>query len=277
MRLLITGGSGYLGRHLVPIALPDHKLVYTYFSQDPLARPEGVQLDLRDRDAVLRLVGDFRPNVIIHTAASNRSADMERSIVDGTRYITEAATANDARLIHMSTDVVFDGTQAPYAESAEPTPIHAYGRAKAAAELIVKQWHNHVIVRTSLIYGLDIMDNGTKWMVNALQAGEPVTLFANHLRNPVWAVSLSNALLELAHNDFTGMLNVAGEQEMTRAEFGAKMLDWWGVEGHKTISAEADNSGRWPVDCRLDIAQAQAVLQTPLPSLDSVMIAVTRS
>lgn len=270
MRVLITGGSGYLGQHLTPLA-QQHEVVYTYFSDDPLNLPGGIRLDVRYRDAVLALLRDFRPNVVIHTAGSNRSPDMENVIIAGTRHVVEAAAAIGARLIHLSTDVIFDGTAGPYVESAEPTPIHAYGRAKQSAEAIVRTHPAHVIVRTSLIYGLEMMDNGTQWLVESLRAAQPVTLFDNQWRNPVWAVSLSNALLELAALEFTGVLNIAGEQAMSRAGFGLRMLDWWGVTERARLTIGAGDPQRWPADCRLDLSLAQTVLQTPLPGVDAVL------
>ena len=271
MNLLITGGSGYLGQHLTPLAHGAHTVAYTFFSDNPLNLPGGTRLDVRRRDDVMALLHDFRPNAIIHTAGSNRSPDMASVIVDGTRHVAEAAAAVGARLVHLSTDVIFDGTAGPYTESAEPTPIHAYGSAKTSAETIVSHHPNHVIVRTSLIYGLEIMDNGTRWLVDALRAGQPVTLFDNQWPNPVWAVSLSNALLELAASDFNGVLNVAGAQATTRADFGLRMLDWWDVSQRESLTIGSGDPQRWPADCRLDLTLARTVMQTPLPGVDTVL------
>lgn len=272
MRLLITGGSSYLGRHLVPLAarLPLDALAVTVYSGDVEA-DQVMRLDLRDAGAVETFVRAFRPNAIIHTAGSNRSDDMTTVIEAGARHLTRAAAAVDARLIHLSTDVIFDGTAAPYTESAAAAPIHAYGRAKAAAETMVRQWPHHVIVRTSLIYGLHEMDNGTRWMAQALQAGNPLLLFDNHWRNPVWAVSLSRALLELCDHAYCGVLNLVGDQAMTRAEFGRKLLDWWRIPGREHVTAGPDTSGRFPLDVRLDNTLAQRTLATPLPGVDDVL------
>lgn len=272
MRLLITGGGGYLGRDLVRRAAASHALAYTWFRHDPLASPQGRQLDLRDATAVSALVAAFQPQVILHTAGSNRGADLHGAIVDGTRHVVAAAAAVGARLIHLSTDSIFDGLAgAPYAETAPPSPVNAYGRAKAAAEQIVHLYPNHVIVRTSLIYGLDEMDHGTAWMADALLAGQPVTLFTNQHRNPVWRPSLSQACLELVRSPFTGVLNVAGRQELTRAEFSLKLLDWWGIAPRDTLTLAPSAAGSWPLDCRLDLRRAAAVLKTELPGVDLVL------
>ncbi len=272
MTLLITGGGSYLGQHLVPLALAAQEdAAYTYFSYDPLNLAVGYQLDVRDKTAVTHLINTLNPQTIIHTVGSNRGADMQQVIQAGTTNITQAAQSIGARLIYLSTDVVFGGDKAPYAEDDQPQPLHAYGRCKAAAEKIVGHYPNHVIIRTSLIYGLKMMDRGTEWITQALTANKPVTLFTNQRRNPVWAETLSLACLELANSDFTGILHVAGSQEMSRAEFALRLLDWWGVTNRSKLTMGEGDPARWPADCRFDLGLATAVLDTPLLGVDAVL------
>lgn len=272
-RLLITAGSSYLGRHLVRLVAAGYpgEFRYTTFSTDLLGLPQRLPLDVRDSAAVDRLMVDFAPEVIIHTAGSNRSADMAAVIVDGTRHITRAATALRARLIHLSTDSIFDGRSAPYDERAPAAPLNDYGRAKAEAEDIVREHADHIIVRTSLIYGLEEMDNSTAWMAAALRDGRPVTLFTNQRRNPVWAETLCRACLELVDHSYRGVLNVAGRQVLTRAEFGLRLLDWWGLSERASLRLGPDESGRWPLDCELDVSRAARILATPLLGVDEVI------
>lgn len=272
MRLLITGGGSYLGQQLVPLALAaQEEATYTYFSNDPLNLDVGYQLDVRDKTAVAHLISTLNPQTIIHTVGSNRGADMQQVIQTGTTNITQAAKSVGARLIHLSTDVVFGGDKAPYAEDDPPQPLHDYGRAKAAAEKTVSHYPNHVIIRTSLIYGLKLMDRGTEWITKALTADEPVTLFTNQQRNPVWAETLSLACLELANNEYRGILHVAGSQEMSRADFALRLLDWWGVTNRDMISLGEGDPDRWPADCTFDLRKATAVLDTPLLGVDAVL------
>ncbi len=277
-RLLITGGSSYLGQHLIPKAVEEYEVLYSYYSQDFVqdSLQDSVHLssrtflDVRDRDAVQKLVHSWQPDAIIHTAGSNRSPDMETVITRGAENVTTAAGEVGARLIHISTDVIFDGTQAPYHETALPSPVHAYGKAKAAAEHLVARISDHVIIRTSLIYGLEIMDLSTKWIAEALTAGQEVTLFTDQIRNPVWTTTLCGSCLELVESEFTGILNVAGKQAMSREQLGLKLLDWWKIDGRKTlVSGLSDN--RWPVDCRYDLTLATTLLKTPLFGVDEVL------
>jgi dTDP-4-dehydrorhamnose reductase len=276
MRLLITGGSSYLGQHLVPLARQHAgghgAVLYTYFSHDPLQGEDGRQLDMRDGPAVRQLVAAFRPEVIIHLAGSNRPAEtMDEVIRRGAEHVTTAARRHDTRLIHLSTDVIFDGRRAPYREEDPPRPLHAYGRAKAAAEQIVAQHANTVIVRTSLIYGLEKLDRGTQWVIEALKKGEPVTLFSDQMRNPVLAESLSRACLELAAHDYRGILHVAGADRISRADFTLRLLSWWGVVPAARISMAPGDAERWPQDTTLDTSRARALLRTPLPGVNLLL------
>lgn len=269
--LLVTGGSSYLGQHLLPLASVRFDTHYTYYEHNPAITVQGHRLNVRDGTAVARLISHLQPAIIIHTVGSNRPADMVDVIVEGTAHMTAAARAAGARLIHISTDVVFDGRDAPYDETARPSPLHAYGRAKAQAETLVAAHDNSVIVRTSLIYGLQQIDRGTAWMAGALRAGQPVTLFTDQLRNPVWVETLGRACLELAGGNYRGILNVAGEQVLSRAEFGLRMLDWWEIAERQTLAYGRSDPARWPRDCTLDLTRARALLATPLPGVDAVL------
>jgi len=253
------------------LAVPDFEVCYTYNQNDPLALPIGVQLDIRDGTAVSRLITSFQPDVIIHLAGSNRGADMADVIVQGAIHVTQAAAQANIRLIHMSTDCVFDGLKPPYDETSVPTPVNAYGKAKTGAEAIVREYENHVIIRTSLIYSLENMDHGTSWMAATLREGKLVTLFNNQLRNPIWTTTLSLACFELAMNEFVGILNIAGAQTLTRSEFSLKMLDWWGITERDTLMVGPSEGGNWPLDLTFDIRRGTAVLTTPLLSVDQVL------
>ena len=269
-RLLITGGSSYIGQHLIPLALPDFELLYTYFSNTPVSSQSAVRLDIRDEHAVRKVVSDWRPDTIIQLAGSNRNPDMDNVIRHGAENIAAASDQFECRLVHLSTDVVFDGRNGPYKESDKPSPIHAYGRAKADAENIIGRYRNHVVIRTSLIYGLDKMDRSTEWITISLEQGEPVTLFKDQIRNPVWIETLCLSCLELATSSFTGIIHVAGSQAMSRAEFGTKLLKWWDYDQLEGLRFDL-SPDHWPKDCRLNIDLASQFLETPLPGVDQVL------
>jgi dTDP-4-dehydrorhamnose reductase len=277
-KLLITGGSGYLGQHLTARAARDFNVYATYSNHpDQIKAGRPLALNLADREAVLRLITDLAPQAIIHTAAINPGGNdqqMMRVNVEGSRYVAEGAVAVGARLVHVSSDVVHDGRHAPYADDAPPSPLNLYGRSKAAAEAAVAEIDpKAAIVRTSLIYGLEEMDRGTESFIKRLDAGQPLILFNDVIRQPIWVESLAEALLKLVEVDFAGILNVAGRRALTREEFGRRMLAWWQVDPRGLLQSgqAADISDTISLDVRMIVVKAEQLLQMTFPGVDDVL------
>jgi len=274
-RLLITGGSGYLGRHLIALAVGRWQITATYFCH-PLHGDGFIatRMDVRDAGQVAALMAQVRPDVVIHTAYTTESEEaMQRVIIQGTRHVAQAAMGIGARLIHLSTDVLFDGRRGHYTEDDPPSPITPYGRAKAIAEAIVAaEASDAVIVRTSLITGFDPPDPRTRWVLDSLREGREIRLFTDEFRCPVWVTTLAQALLELAELDYRGVLNVAGDQVLTRYEIGVRLARFFGLDPAGITPALAAESGLVrPLDCSLDLGLARRLLRTPLPGLDEVL------
>jgi dTDP-4-dehydrorhamnose reductase len=277
--MLVIGGSGYLGGWVIRLACADWDVSATYLSH--AADETGIhwrQLDMRDEAAVKALVDGVRPQVVIHTAALNpgQGGDFDAVNGAGTRHVACAAAGVGARLIHLSTDVLFDGQKGNYVEEDPPNPITPYGRSKALAEeAVLASSAEAVVVRTSLIYGWrPRADRNTRQVMDALAAGRPVRLFTDEVRCPVWVESLAAALIELASLSFTGVLHVAGAQALSRYEFGVRLLRFHGVDPALALPALSHDSGLTrPLDCTLDCSRARALLQTPLPGVDEVLAA----
>jgi dTDP-4-dehydrorhamnose reductase len=194
---------------------------------------------------------------VIHTAYRQEDASVN---VEGSENVARAAAAVDARLVHLSTDVVFDGRKGePYVEDDPLSPVTDYGRAKAEAEARVARVHPQaLIVRTSLIYG------GVEPSKHELAAHNPaLTFFTNEIRNPVQVGDLANALLELAVLDVSGPLHLAGADAVSRAAFAEL------VTGSAVAGAAAPDAR--PLDCSLDSSRAQALIRTRLRGVLEVL------
>jgi dTDP-4-dehydrorhamnose reductase len=240
-----------LGSELLRLA--DHEVIPAYYSQ-PV--PGGVQLDVRRRDEVVKVVRTLRPDGIIHAAF--KQSDWATT-ADGTANI--AVAAERTRLVFVSSDVVFGGRETPYDEDEPPCPVSPYGAAKAAAETAVRAIApNAVIARTSLIIGYDGRSSNER-LVHALASGQPGTLFTGNIRCPVHVTDLASALLELLVSGTTGVAHVAGPQPLNRLELGRLIAARDGLDPDKLPFAPGS-----PSDIRLDSRRTASSLKTRLRS-----------
>ncbi len=274
---LVTGATGLLGSQVVRQAAGRAPLWGTWFSQQPVpcSGVDYVQLDVGDPQAVRQLVQRLRPRAIIHAAYRKHGPDLQRVTVQGARHIAQAASEVGARLVHVSSDVLLDGEHAPYDEAALPAPLHPYGQAKADAEAAVRQAApDAAIVRTSLICRLDPPDPISAWIIDSLRQGQPITLFTDEVRSPVWVQDLAAALLELAEMSLAGVLNVAGPQPLSRYEMGVRLARQHGLDVQGISAGQSLDSGlRRPRNCTLDVRLAQRLLRTHLRSYDEGLAA----
>jgi dTDP-4-dehydrorhamnose reductase len=238
---------------------------------------DTVRLDLRDAAAVGTLVERLHPRAVIHTAFDMSSPDMMQAvIVQGTGNLATAAATFGAQLIHLSSDMVFDGEHAPYSSGDPPHPITPYGCAKAEAERIVaERTPLAAIVRTSLIYGFDPPDPRTVWVLESLRKGMPITLFGDELRCPVWVEQLADALLELAAGEQSDIWHLAGPQPLSRYEFGVRLARAFGLDPSGiTIGLSRDSGLVRPRNLTLDTGPSQAALRSPFWGVDQVLAAI---
>lgn len=235
-RLLITGASGTLGGPLSEQAASAGWDVYSGYLHHPDAVRAGkpVQLDLRDRDCVRATFLALHPDVIIHAAVTERSGPgYDEAIRLAARSIAEVVRELGARLVALSTDLVFDGMLPFYTEETPPRPALAsvYGQAKRDAEqTIALADPAALIVRTSLIYDFDPSNAQVAWMLRAIERGEPVRLFTDQIRCPIWAPNLARVLLELAESELSDVIHAVGPQPLSRYDLGCALLDALGVD-----------------------------------------------
>src|ERR1700741_323706 len=213
MRVLVTGGGGLLGGELIR-AVPAGVDLHATQRQTPVHGATAHTVDLASADTVNAVFGDVRPEVVIHAAYGKH--DLARDVVLATRCVASACARMGIALVHVSTDVVFDGGHAPYAESASPSPISDYGRAKAEAEeIVVREIPGAAIVRTSII----VRSGEENEIVRQLRAGTFPPAFVDELRSAIAVEDLAAQLWELAllpPERIGGVWHLAGPEAVSR-------------------------------------------------------------
>ncbi len=244
-RILICGSNGLLGQRLALMlsSQTDYEVLNTSrnraFAFDHRLF-DYTQLDITKKSDVKSLVSSFHPTAIINAAAAadvdwcelNREEAWKVNVV-GVENLIEAARKVGARLIHISTDYVFDGTHGPYSENDKPNPISYYGKAKLASENAVRiSAIPYTIFRTILLYGngIGIRDSFPIWVVKSLRAEKIVRCSEDQISNPTHVNDLAFAVVKAFELNRDGIYHVCGSERLSRYQFAVRTAEVFGLD-----------------------------------------------
>lgn len=222
-KILVTGCNGQLGRAI--------RAEYTgedveFINTDVIEQEGVIALDISDIEAVLALVRKTRPDVIINCAAHTNVDACEkewdaayRINAIGPRNLSIAATEVDAKMIHVSTDYVFEGNGTrPYTEFDAPNPVSAYGKTKLEGELFVKAFSKkYFIFRTAWLYGDG--KNFVKTMLRLAENHDEVSVVCDQQGSPTSAVELARAIHHFEATENYGVFHATCEGDTNWADF----------------------------------------------------------
>ncbi len=245
MKILLTGASGLLGNAYAEAAIRrGHKVIALYRSHPPAAMGlhETMQIDARAPEDLTKLCLEKWPDVIVNCAAISTPAAVEANPKDAEkvnvalpRLLSQISTHIGARLLHVSTDMVFDGqTETPYRSTDMPAPTNLYGQTKLMAEREVLE-HNPedpVVLRIPILMGNspDGQRSVHEKLLAAIHAGERPQLFCDEIRQPCSASNVAEVLLELSERrDLHGIFHWAGAETLSRFEMGQRILKHFGL------------------------------------------------
>ncbi len=223
MKIIVTGANGQLGRavNIEYASRPDVEVVNT----------DVAELDITDVDAVMKFVRDVRPDAIINCAA-HTNVDACETQVDlayginaiGPRNLSIAATETGARLMHVSTDYVFDGEGTrPYVEFDPTGPRSVYGASKLEGENFVREFAaRHYIVRTAWLYGDG--KNFARTMMRLAQDRDEITVVNDQFGSPTSATELAKAVVSLLDTENYGLFHGTCEGSCSWADFATEVL-----------------------------------------------------
>ena len=238
-------------------------------------------LDIRDPEAVLAVVQDTRPSVLVNCAAFTAVDDCESNegaalAVNGTAvgHLATACAAFDARLIHLSTDYVFDGTgRRPYQEDDPVAPATAYGRTKLEGERQARTIPDHLVVRTAWLYG-----HGGRHFVDAIRrqieggAGS-LRVVADQVGSPTFCDDLADALLGLSATPATGIVHVVNSGQVSWHGFAqeiARLLES-DVTVHPVTTADYPRPAPRPAYSVLDTSKLTGLLGRRMPPWEDAL------
>lgn len=236
-KLLVTGASGCLGHKLCQVAQQQGWDVCGTYASHPVTLPniECAQVDLCDLSALTEQIDRWQPDAIIHTAAQARPAICEQHPEDTytinvrvPQAIASICAVSKIPFVFTSTDLVFDGLQAPYSEGDPISPINVYGQQKAEAEQrVFAVYSNAVITRMPLMFG-EVPAHASSFIqpfLATLREGKRLNLFTDEYRTPISTTTAAQGLLLALEKGRGEFLHLGGRERLSRYEFGLKMVE----------------------------------------------------
>ncbi|MEH2269952.1 MAG: NAD(P)-dependent oxidoreductase [Nostoc sp.] len=276
-KLLITGASGFLGWHLCQLAKEEWEIYGTYLSH-PLEIPDMKMLkaNLTNFQELKRIFNDVKPEAVIHTAAHSQPNFCQTNPKES-HAINVIASCNIAGLCadnsipcaFTSTDLVFDGLNAPYKETDAVCPINLYGEQKAIAEAdMLERYPMTAVCRMPLMFGAatPTAKSFIQPFIQTLQAEEELSLFIDEFRTPVSGTTAAKGLL-LALEKVNGIIHLGGKERISRYDFGQILVEVFQLPATKLKSCRQQDvkmAAPRPTDVSLDSSKAFALGYQPL-------------
>ncbi len=244
-RILVCGSNGLLGQTLAWMlrAETEYEVLHTshhrsfYLGNYPF---DYTQLDISNKGDVKSLVTSFRPDVIFNAAAMTNvdacEKDREQAWkinVTGVENLVEVSRRIGAKLIHVSTDYVFDGKTSPYTEESRVNPVNYYGKTKLAGENVVLTGEiDFAILRTIVVYGtgVQVRNNFALWVINSLKEGKTIRCVDDQISNPTHVHDLAQAMINCVTYTAKGIFHTSGAEVASRYDFAIRAAEIFGLD-----------------------------------------------
>ncbi|MCF2149892.1 NAD(P)-dependent oxidoreductase [Desmonostoc muscorum LEGE 12446] len=276
-RLLITGASGFLGWHLCQLAKQEWEIYATYLSH-PIEIP-GVKIlkvNLTDFQELQYIFSTIKPAAVIHTAAQSQPnfcqihpEESHAINVTASCNIAGLCADNSIPCAFTSTDLVFDGLNAPYCETDSVCPVNIYGEQKAIAEAgMLERYPMTAVCRMPLMFGTatPTAKSFIQPFIQTLKDEKELNLFIDEFRTPVSGITAAKGLL-LALEKVNGIIHLGGKERISRYDFGRLLIEVFELPtiGLKSCrQQDVKMAAPRPTDVSLDSSKAFALGYQPL-------------
>lgn len=250
------------------------------------------KLDITKKDEVERTLAEFEPWAVFNAAAYNMVDVAEREPLAAmeanglaVRNLAIACRQSDARLVHFSTDYVFDGTAGrSYTEADEVHPLGAYAVSKLAGELYARAYlDNALVVRTSGVFGIGALKtargNFPELMMRLAREGKPIRVVEDHVASPTYAPALAARSIDLLEKDLTGIFHIGGGEAISWFDYAKLIFEKAGLQANlsPTDAREYRTDARRPKFSALDNARMRECGIAPMPPLAEAVEAYIKS
>lgn len=275
LKVLVTGASGLVGSHVVPVMASRYNNLYVTTHQNSSNWGERIPIDLSKPDRVTIMLRDLKPDIIVNLAAMTDvdKCESEKQKADtlnrelSSILASHIAQAEETYLLHVSTDYVFDGYKGNYSEESKTNPINWYGKTKLAGEEEIStnvdaaQW---CIARISTPFGLHQKKlSFPLFILNKLQKEERVKALDDQYTSPTYGPNLGIMLTEIVDHRIKGIIHIAGKDKLSRYQQAKIIADVFRLDNGLILKARIEDMGwraRRPRDSSLNVEKAEKTL-----------------
>lgn len=280
MTVLVIGGSGFIGSHILAVAAAHRNVVGTFLSNQRQATGGKWELlDVRDAASVKKVITSVAPDIVIQVCGTKsieycdaEPEEAHRVHAEGTRHVVDACQQLGARLVYISTDCVFDGQKSSYSEQDPVCPFNVYGRVKQIGEQIVlNSGLEAMVIRASLLFGWRQAGQATNFVLlvlTALAASRPMPAAINLFNTPLEIAPAAGAMTQLALGQARGIFHIGGHDRISRYDFAVATAEIFGLDAH-LVQAVEDTSGLRQSNSCLAMTKTETLLHTRLEGVKS--------
>jgi dTDP-4-dehydrorhamnose reductase len=286
-RVLITGGSGLLALNWACCMRESHEVILARHSRKiTLDRVSLARIDLESVAALSKQLEALRPGLVVHAAGltsvdlcEQQPAAARHANAELARNIALATHRLNIKLIHISTDHLFDGSRSLYAETDPPAPLNVYARTKLQAEEWVMQENpDAILVRTNFFgWGHHYRQSLSDWILASLRNGRTISMFDDVFFTPLLADQLAQTVHLLAERNVAGTYHVAADERLSKYDFALRLSRVFGVPEaliqRAKIAASVSRVLR-PLDMSLDNSKTRQCLGISLGGVDDSLDAL---
>lgn len=223
-KILVIGSTGFLGQNIIKLKTK-YNLKGTHFKNKINS---SIYLNLHNHYLVNKIISSYSPSIVIDSSNFNiQNVNSEKAIKinnNNMTYLISVCNNIGARLLFISSDMVFDGKRGNYKEIDIPNPINLYGTLKHESEILISHLSNDsLIVRTSLLFGWNNTKNFVLWIIENLRKNNSIQVINDQYISPSYCPDISKMILETIYHDITGTIHLAGNSQLSRFEF-AKLI-----------------------------------------------------